>query len=131
SAPPSVIRVASQRPVSCSSLSGYASPCTETCSKLDHDLECLAFVHRAVAVGDLVEADDPVEDAARIDAAFEDIRQQLLDVGAHRRGAAAHADVVVEGRLRGRHGLVLGDANAADRATRTRDLDRGELRLLE
>ncbi len=35
-----------------------------------------AVVHRAVAVGRPVQAHDPVEDAARLDSAFEDIRQQ-------------------------------------------------------
>ena len=38
----------------------------------------------------------PVEDAAGVDAAFEHVRQQLLDVGAGRRGAAADGDVVEE-----------------------------------
>jgi len=45
-------------------------------SKLDHDLECLAFVHCAVALGHLVDAHDPVEDATGLDPAFEDVRQE-------------------------------------------------------
>src|SRR5436305_12229483 len=46
-------------------------------SKLDHDLECLAFVHCAVALGHLVDAHDPVEDATRLDPAFQAVRQEL------------------------------------------------------
>src|SRR5438046_2980602 len=61
-------------------------------SGLHHDLDRLAVVHRTVAVRYLVEADDPVEDAARLDPAFEDVWEKLLDVRADRGGAAAHAD---------------------------------------
>lgn len=57
--------------------------------------------------------------------------KKLVDVRADRRGPAAHGDVVVEGRLRSGHGLALGNANAAHRAMRTRDTDRGEHRLFE
>src|SRR3712207_1623519 len=60
----------------------------------DQDLDRLAVGHRPVAVGHAVEADGAVEDAARLDRAGEDVGQQLLDVGAHRRGAAADLDVL-------------------------------------
>jgi hypothetical protein len=42
----------------------------------------MAVVHRTVAVGDVVEGDDTVEDPARLDPPGENVRQQLLDVGA-------------------------------------------------
>src|SRR5258707_6601250 len=89
------------------------------------------LVHRAIAVGHLVEAHDAVEDPARLDPALEDVWQKLLDVRADRGGSAAYGDVVVECRPRCRHRLVLGNADAADCATRTRDADRGEHRLFE
>src|SRR5207244_7847870 len=100
-------------------------------SGLHHHLDRFALVHRPVAVGHLVEAEDAVEDAAGFDAAFEDVRQELLEVRADRGGAAAHADVVEEGRPRGGHRLVLWDADAADCATGPSNLDCRELRLLE
>src|SRR5207253_3973890 len=100
-------------------------------SKLDHDLDRLAFLHRAITLGHLVDAHDPVEDPTGLDPAFEDVRQELLDVRAHRSGAAAHADVVVERGLRGGHRRVLRHSHSADRAARPRDLDRRQLRLLE
>src|SRR4051794_23696304 len=49
----------------------------------DEDLERLAGVHRAVRVGHAVEVDGPVEDLAGLDAARQDVGQQLLDVGAY------------------------------------------------
>src|SRR5205807_3132744 len=57
--------------------------------------------------------------------------QELLDVGADRRGAAADGDVVEERGPRRGHRLVLGDSDAADRAARAGDADGGEHRLLE
>ena len=43
--------------------------------ELDLELENVALVHRAVAVGDIVKGSGAVEDAARLDPAFEDVRQ--------------------------------------------------------
>ena len=40
----------------------------------DLELENLALVHRAVAVGHLVERSGPVEDAARLDPTLQDVR---------------------------------------------------------
>jgi hypothetical protein len=39
----------------------------------DQDLDRLALVHRAVAVGDPLEVDDAVEHATRLDPAFDDV----------------------------------------------------------
>src|SRR5439155_2170391 len=95
-------------------------------SGLNHDLDRLASVHRAVAGGNLVEADDPIEDAAGLYPALEDVGKQLIDVRADRGGTAADRDVVVERRLRGRDRLVMGDTHAADGATGQSDADRGK-----
>jgi len=38
-------------------------------SKLDEDLDRFAFVHRPVAVRDVIERPDPIEDAAGFDPA--------------------------------------------------------------
>jgi hypothetical protein len=95
--------------------------CRAGASELDHDLDRLPLVHRPVTLRHLVEAHDPVEDSTRLDPAFEDIWQKLLDVRAYRGGSAAHGDVVVEPRQRCRNRLVLGNTNAADSATRTGD----------
>jgi len=43
-------------------------------SELDQDLDRLALVHHAVAIGHAVEVRDPIEDAAGLDPAFEDVR---------------------------------------------------------
>jgi hypothetical protein len=43
-------------------------------SELDQDLDRLALVHRAVSVGHAVEVRDPIEYAAGLDPAFEDVR---------------------------------------------------------
>src|SRR5260221_6606749 len=47
-------------------------------SDLNQDFDCFAVVHRPVAVGYPVEVRDPFEDAARLDLAFEDVRQQRV-----------------------------------------------------
>jgi hypothetical protein len=77
-----------------------------------HHLDRLALGHRAVAVRHVAEADGAVEDAAGVDAAFEDVGQKLVDV-ADGCGAAADGDVVVEGRFGGGDRLVLRYADAA------------------
>src|SRR5947209_12669632 len=100
-------------------------------SELDQDLDRFAFVHRPIALRHLVEAHDPVIDSTRFDQAFEDVREELLDVRAARCGSAADGDVIVECRLRRRQRLVLGDADAADCASRTGDAESRPHRLLE
>src|SRR5581483_3756283 len=82
-----------------------APPCLN--SELDEELDRLALVHRAVAVRHVLERAGAVEDAAGLDPPLEDVRQELLDVGAGRGGAAGDRDVVVEGREGRREPLVL------------------------
>src|SRR5204862_257478 len=91
---------------------------------LDLELEDFALVHQPVALGHLVERAGSVEDAARLDASFEHVREQLLDVGAHRRRAAADRDVVVERLHRRRELLMLRDTDAPDRAAGADDPER-------
>src|SRR3954449_1739387 len=98
--------------------------------ELDLELEDVAVVHAAVAVGYLVECSGAVEDASRLDSAFEDVGEQLVDVGADGGGAAGHAGVLPEGDA-GRCGVVFGHADAADRTAGACDLERGDDRLLE
>src|SRR5438093_8929829 len=99
-------------------------------SEFDQHLERLALVHRSIAVRHLVERPDAVEYAAGLDPPVEDVREQLLDVRPHWRGATTNARVLPEHDARG-HALVLGSANAADGAARASDLERGDDRLLE
>src|SRR5436190_17551 len=81
----------------------------------DLELQDLALVHRAVAVGDVLDRAGAVEDTTRLDPPFEHVRKQLLDVGAHGRWAAAHRRVLPE-RNAGRGRVVLRHADPADRA---------------
>jgi hypothetical protein len=60
----------------------------EGASRLHHDLDRLPVGHRPIALGHLVEGHDPIEDSAGLDPAFEDVRQELLDVRAGRGGPA-------------------------------------------
>src|SRR5437870_6104311 len=99
-------------------------------SELDQDLDRLAPVHCAVAVGHPVEVRDSVEDAAGFDPSFEDVRQQLVDVRTGGSGTATDGDVVEKGRQRRRNRLLLGKADAADGAARTDDTESGDGRLL-
>src|SRR3954470_4115898 len=98
-------------------------------SRPHQDLQRLAIVHGAVAVGYAVEIDRAVEHAARVDAAVHDVRQQFVNVRAHRRRAACDDDVAVKHGLRARDGVVMGHAHAADRAAGADDAHRGDHRL--
>src|SRR3954468_23920995 len=82
----------------------------------DQGLDGAPFVHRGVGVGDVVEVGAEVEDLAGVDGAVKDGLEQLGLVGARASGAAAHADVAVEGAL-GVDRRVVGDSDPAnDRA---------------
>src|SRR4051812_46422176 len=92
-------------------------------SRADEDLECLPSGHGAVAVGYLVQADGAVEDPARLNAAVEDVGQQVLDVRAGGGDAAGHGDVAPDGVEAQRHLAVLGGADPADRAAVAHDAE--------
>src|SRR5207244_13198162 len=61
---------------------------------------CFTLVHGAVAVGNLIQSDDPIEYPARLDLALEHIGKQLLNVRSYRGRPAADREIVVERRLR-------------------------------
>src|SRR5215218_3871561 len=105
--------------------------CMASPSELDQDLDRLALVHRPVAVGHPADVRDPVEDAAGLDPSVEDVREQLLDVGAQRRGPAADGDVRKEGRNRVGHRVFLGQPDAPDCATGASDVKGRQGRLLQ
>src|SRR5439155_1568620 len=67
---------------------------------LHHHLDCVALVHGAVAIGNLIQSDDPIEHPARLDLALEHIGKQLLHVRSYRGRPAADREIVVERRLR-------------------------------
>src|SRR5438552_14650876 len=72
-----------------------------------------ALVHGRIGFGDPLEVGLEVEDPAGIDAALEDIGEQVRDVRANRGGAAAQPDVTEEHRG-DRHLDAVGDADVAD-----------------
>src|SRR5260221_14446786 len=98
--------------------------------ELDQDFYRFALIHRPVAIRHIVEAGDPIKDSPRLNPAFEDIRQQLLNVRAGRGRSAAHGEVVVECWLRCRDCLVVRHTNAAYCTTWTSDAHCGVYRLL-
>jgi hypothetical protein len=89
----------------------------------DLELQDFAVVHGAVAVRDVLDRAGAVEDTTRLDPPFEHVRQQLLDVGPHRRRAAAHRGVLPE-RYPRRGRVVLGHTDPADRTAGPRDRER-------
>src|SRR4051812_48767870 len=99
--------------------------------QLDHDLDRLPIVHRAIAIRHAVEICHPVEHPTRLDSAFHHIRHQFLDVSAHRSRPAGNRDVLVEADVAGWNRVVLWNADAADGSAWTSDADRGAHRLLE
>src|SRR5439155_11756513 len=113
-----------------SSRARFSAAARRQLSELDQELDRLAVVHGPIAVRDFVERAGAVEDEARLDLAFEDVGQQLFDVGADRRGAAAQGDVLPERDAR-RSRFVFWDSDPADGAAGTGDLESGHHRLLE
>ena len=65
-------------------------------SRADEDFEAFAVVHVPISVGDAVAVGGGVEDLAGFDAAVEDVRHELVDVGADRGGATGEVDVAAE-----------------------------------
>src|SRR2546427_12959810 len=51
-----------------------------TLFRSQHYFDCLALVHGAVAVGNVIQSDDPIEYPARLDLALEHIGKQFLNV---------------------------------------------------
>src|SRR4051794_27903252 len=88
--------------------------CGEVCgSGREEALDGAAFVHRLVALGDLVQGQGEVEDLAGIDPAGQDAVDQVGQVAAYGGGAAAQADVGEEQLLAVDLHLVR-DADEAD-----------------
>src|SRR4029453_15058615 len=88
------------------------------------DFDRRTLVHRPVAVGNLVEADDPVEDPTGRDSALEDVGEKFVDIRTDWGRAPTDGDVTVESRLPGRGSLVVGHADPSDGTTRADDADR-------
>lgn len=57
-------------------------------SRLHLDFDRLALVHCTIACWNLVETDRAIENAVRLNPAFEYIREEFLDVGPNGRRAA-------------------------------------------
>src|SRR3954451_291238 len=75
-----------------------------------------------VAIRHAVEAGCGVQDFPRFDGAVEDVRHQLLDVGADRRRPAGQADIAAEEAAHAdRRVLVLRNTDAADDAAWAND----------
>jgi hypothetical protein len=78
-------------------ISGTVSVVIVSPSEGDLELEDFALVHQPVAVRHLVECPGAFEDASRLDPPFQHVREQFVDVGADRGGAAGDAGVLPEG----------------------------------
>src|SRR5262245_31053668 len=96
-----------------------------------HHLDFFPVVHRPVTVRNSLETDRTIENAAGLDIALKNIRQKLLDISPHWCNPAAHHDIVVKCWLGTRNRLLLRNAYAPHRATRTSDAERGIHRLLK
>jgi hypothetical protein len=63
------------------------------------NLDRFSIVHCPVPIGDAIETDDLIENAAGLDFPLKHIGQKFLEICAYWRRAAAHCDVAVERRL--------------------------------
>ena len=78
----------------------------------EEGLDGASFVHRPVAVGDLVERECEVEDLAGVDGAVRDQVDELGQESAHGGGAAVEVGVAEEQLIAGE--VAVGDADVAD-----------------
>src|SRR4029077_17702774 len=97
----------------------------------NHHLNGFPIVHRAVTIRNVVKADGPIEHATGFDIPLENVGQEIFDISTHRSRTAAHRHIVVKRWLRSGNGLLLRNADAPHRATRTSDADRGIHRLFK
>src|SRR5206468_12580376 len=97
----------------------------------NHDLNGFPIVHCAVTVRNAVKAEGPIEYSTGFDIARKNVRQEFFDISPHRSRPAADRDIVVKRWLRSGNRLLLWNADAPHRATRTSDADRGSHRLFE
>ena len=82
--------------------------------ELDHHLNGLTVVHRAIAIGDAVDIRGAVEHESRLDPAFQYVGHEFVHVSTNRRRAAGDSDVGVERRLRIRDRRLLRNPDATD-----------------
>ena len=82
-------------------------------SGTQEDLDRLALVHRAIAVGGLLERQLEVEDLARVDLAVPDKVDQLGQEATHRRGSAVQVGEAPE-QVHAIDGDAVRDADEAD-----------------
>src|SRR5207247_9067811 len=97
--------------------------------RLTHNLDRPTFVNPAEAARGPAEVDKPVEDSPGLDPALENLRKQLLNIGASRSRPAVNPYVPVERWLRSWSRSVVGNAHTANRAARPRDIHRREHRV--
>src|SRR6476646_105118 len=97
----------------------------------NHYLDSFPIIHSAVTIRNTIKADGTIEHPTGRDIPFKNVRQKVLDISTHRRRTAAHRHIVVKRWLGSWNRLLLRNADASHRATRTSDADRGIYRLFE
>ena len=96
----------------------------ERLRRVDHHLECGAFIHCGVALRGLFELHVLVEDEARVHGFVKHSGQQLLDVGTGGGHTAGEGDGFAEEAAASDQGFfVLGNANTADHSTSTNNAE--------
>src|SRR5215467_6562771 len=91
----------------------------------DHDFDGFPIVHRAVTIRNTVKPYVSIENASRLDITFKNVRQKIFDISTHWGNPAADHHIVVKCWLGPWNRLLLRNADAPDRATRTSNADCG------
>lgn len=78
-----------------------------------------------------IEINDAVKYSTRLEPTFEDIVQELRNIGAGGGESTTHDDIVIVCRPRCRHLLLLRNTHAADGAARSGDTESRAFRLFE
>src|SRR5260221_13761939 len=92
--------------------------------EFDDYLDRFACVHRTVAIRDLIEFTCPIENTTRFDPAFENIREQFLDVRTSRGRTSSDGYVAKERWLSRWHHFILRNPNASHRSSWAYDAKR-------
>src|SRR5215216_3561921 len=116
-------------PVMNSTLPARVQLCGRVRSWLQQHLDRLALVHRAIALGGLIERELDVEDLARVDLPVPDEVDELGQEAAHRGGAAVHVREAPE-QVHASERDAVRDADEADVSARACGVQRLAHRFL-
>src|SRR5947209_8265168 len=97
-------------------------------SQCDQHFDRFTVVHCPVALRNLIESRDSIEDPTGLNPSVKNVCEQFLDVGTRRRNAATDRHVASERRQSPRNRFMLRETHTAHRTARACDVERSNSR---